>query len=258
MSGLIDALIDARRTGMPLTDASALLPSSLAEAYALQDAHLATLASEYGGAIAGYKIGGTNPAMLTLLGLDEPFHGAMPAAFVHESPATLQAKAFSPSMIEVEIAFRFATALPPRERPYDAIEIADAIACVLPAIEVVAARAAVPTGPNARLIIADLASFGALVHGAPVTDWRSLDLKTLPTKLTRDGADVATGSGAAVMGDPFATLCRFVEAHRARGRGIAAGQIVTSGTTIPPNPQTGPAELRADLGPLGSVSLTLS
>ena len=258
MSGLIDALIDARRTGMPLTDASALLPSSLAEAYALQDAHLATLASEYGGAIAGYKIGGTNPAMLNMLGLDEPFHCAMPAAFVHPVPADLPAKAFSPSLIEVEIGFRFAAALPPREHPYDAAEIADAIECALPAIEIVAARAAVPTGPNARLIIADLASFGALIHGAPVTDWRKIDLKTLPTKLIRDGAEVAAGSGAAVMGDPFATLCRFIETHRARGRGIAAGQIVTSGTTIPPNPQTGPATLRADLGPLGSVSLTLA
>ena len=258
MSGLVEALVEARRAGLPLADASALLPSSLAEAYALQDAHLARLAGEYGDAIAGYKIGGTNPAMLKLLGLDEPFHGAMPSAFVHEAPATLPAKAFSPSLIEVEIAFRFTTALPARERSYDEAEIADAIACAMPAIEIVAARAALPTGPNARLLIADLAGFGALIHGAPVTDWRAIDLKTLPTKLLRDGQEAATGSGAAVMGDPFATLCRFIEAHRTRGRGVAAGQIVTTGTTIPPNPQSGPANLRAELGPLGSVSLTLA
>ena len=258
MSGLVEALVEARRAGVLLADASALLPTSVAEAYALQDAHLAGLAGEYGDAIAGYKIGGTNPAMLKMLGLDAPFHGAMPAAFVHEAPVTLPAKTFSPSLIEVEIAFRFASGLPSRERPYEEAEIADAIACAMPAIEIVAARAAVPTGPNARLLIADLAGFGALVHGAPVKDWRAIDLKTLPTKLVRNGEEVAAGSGTAVMGDPFATLCRFIEAHRARGRRITAGQIVTTGTTIAPNPQSGPADLRADLGPLGSVSLTLA
>ena len=39
----------------------------------------------------------------------------------------MPAKAFSPSLIEVEIAFRFAAALPPREHPYDAAETADAV-----------------------------------------------------------------------------------------------------------------------------------
>ena len=258
VSGLIDALLEARRKGAPLSDASGLLPASLADAYALQDEHLARLLEERADTVAGYKIGGTNPAMLKVLGLDEPFHGAMPAGLVHASPATLPAPQFSPCVLEVEIAFRFARALPAREQAYSDAEIADAIGHALPAIEIVVARGVVPAGPNARLLVADLAGFGALVHGAPVAAWRDIDLKTLPTKLFRDGQEAATGSGAAVMGDPFATLCRFLNVHRTRGRGIAAGQIVTTGTTTPPNPQSGPAAIRADLGPLGSVSLTLA
>src|ERR1700730_1651807 len=88
----------------------------------------------------GYKIACTNAIAQRFLNTPEPFYGRLLAASTFASPAHLQSGDFCMRIIESEFAFQFARDLPPAARPLDRDQIADALAGVLPGIEIVDSR----------------------------------------------------------------------------------------------------------------------
>jgi len=74
------------------------------------------------------------------LGVTEPFFGRLLSTLTFDSPALLPSGDFFMRVIESEYAFRFARDLPPAAQPLDREEIADALAGVLPGIEIVDSR----------------------------------------------------------------------------------------------------------------------
>jgi 2-keto-4-pentenoate hydratase len=69
-----------------------------------------------------------------------------------------------------------------------------------------------------------------------------------------NGAAAATGSGGNVLGDPRTALVWIAEDLRRHGRGLRAGDVVTTGTTTAPVPVGAGDEVRADFGALGEVA----
>ena len=67
--------------------------------------------------------------------------------------------------------------------------------------------------------------------GAGIEDWRGLDLAAMRTELLVNGEQVSDGSGANVLGHPLEPLVWLANARAARGGGLAAGEIVTTGST---------------------------
>ena len=65
---------------------------------------------------AGWKVGATSEAAQTLLGIREPATGPMFAVDCHTSPAAIPVFEGQSASLECELAFRFATTLPPRGR----------------------------------------------------------------------------------------------------------------------------------------------
>ena len=59
----------------------------------------------------------------------------------------------------------------------------------------------------------------------PGADWRSRDLVTHAVAAYRNGEQVATGSGANVLGDPRIALTWLVNELRTYADGIAAGPV---------------------------------
>ena len=144
----------------------------------------------------GYKIACTNAIAQRFLSMPEPFYGRLLAASTFESPARLPAGDFFMRVIESEFAFQFARDLPPSARPLDREQIADALAGVLPGIEIVDSRFNSWTTVGAPSLIADNACHGAWVKGALVTDWRHLDLAAQAVELRVNGS-VANAAPAA-------------------------------------------------------------
>jgi 2-oxopent-4-enoate/cis-2-oxohex-4-enoate hydratase len=70
----------------------------------------------------------------------------------------------------------------------------------------------------------------ALVHGTEITHWREMDLPNLRLKLFLNGEFVKEGMGRAAMGHPLTSVTWLVNWLRERGRGLAAGELVSSGT----------------------------
>ena len=229
---------------------AAARPATPQEAYQCQARFVEQL-----GRTIGYKIACTNAIAQRFLSMPEPFYGRLLAASTSDSPARLAAGDFFMRIIESEFAFQFARDLPASARPLDREQIADALAGVLPGIEIVDSRFASWTTVGAPSLIADNACHGAWVKGALVTDWRHLDLAAQAVELRVNGTVVQRGSGSAVLGHPLNALEWLVHRLHAQGIGLKAGEYVTTGVTTDIYDAQAGDHLVADFGPVGSVEL---
>ena len=89
-------------------------------------------------------------------------------------------------------------------------------------------------------------------------DWRSLDLAEHAVTFRRNGREEGTGRGANALGHPLDALAWLAGQAVACGRGLKAGDIVTTGVVTPfIYAETGD-HLVADFGILGDVRLEVT
>ncbi|MGS0753924.1 hypothetical protein ACVBEH_03725 [Roseateles sp. GG27B] len=154
VNALASALVQAWTTG-PITLTPELLPGDAEAAYAAQHLSLALR----GQAMLGWKVGAKTA--------DGAIQAA-PLPVILSSPARLNVSAgFGRKLgLELEIAFRMRSDLPPRNRPYSAAEVLDNVDGVCASIEWVASRLNAEPAPTALAQLADLQNHGALIAGA--------------------------------------------------------------------------------------------
>jgi len=216
-------------------------PRTPEEGYHCQDLLIGQLLAHYGGQVIGYKIACTNKIAQDLLHMPEPFHGKMMSASCFDSPARIQPDGFFMRVIEAEFAFRIG-----RDEEPDA---------VLPGIEIVDSRFQDWTTAGAGSLIADNACHGAWIKGAPVTNWKELDLAAQEVRLMVNGTLMQQGSGAAVLGSPLNALRWLRESLHARGLALQPGEYVTTGVTTDIYMAQAGDRIAADFGPVGQVEL---
>ncbi|MDP6704869.1 MAG: fumarylacetoacetate hydrolase family protein [Alphaproteobacteria bacterium] len=233
-----------------------LMPKDFAAAHAVQD-HLQDLYVERGERLAGWKIALTTPVMQALVGVDHPCEGGIFESRVHRSPAELAAADFVNVAVESEIAVRLATDLGPAAAPWTAESVADAVGACMAAIELVDDRKVDYDALDGLLLVADNAFNFGCVLGAPIEDWRSLDLATLAGRMLINGEEVGRGVGADVMGHPFEALAWLANSLAARGRPLEAGQIVMTGSIVATKWPAAGDEIVTEVDGLGEARLRL-
>ncbi|MGH8636568.1 MAG: fumarylacetoacetate hydrolase family protein, partial [Burkholderiales bacterium] len=91
--------------------------------------------------------------------------------------------------------------------------------------------------------------------GAPVVDWRGMDLAAVRGTAIINDAVAGEGRGADSMGHPLAALAWVANHLAARGQGLRRGDIVITGSLVTSKfPQRGD-RVRFEAGVLGSVEL---
>jgi 2-keto-4-pentenoate hydratase len=164
------------------------------------------------------------------LRIDRPLFGRLLAHTVHADGATLSAAQFVHRVVEAEFAFRIGRDVPTRPDGHTRESIAACIDAVIPSIEIVDYRYETWT-IGALQVAADNAIHGCWIGGRPLDDWRQLELGTAGVRVLRNGEEVTTGSGAAVLGHPLGVM-RFLADDLPRfGLGLVAGDVVTTGVT---------------------------
>ncbi|HEV2551981.1 MAG TPA: fumarylacetoacetate hydrolase family protein [Stellaceae bacterium] len=247
VKALADTLLHARRKREQLGRLSrSFVPASEEEAYAVQAAVVAAL-----GAVGGWKVGASSPTA-------EPSAAPLLAAGTRPSPARWELPAGVSVGIEGELAFRFARALPPRGQAYGEDEVWDAIDTLHPAIELVQSRFADPQAADKLALLADnLANYG-FCRGAAVPDWRQIDFLRQPVSLDVDGAERVRAIGGNAAGHPRRLLAWLANHCARRGRGLAAGDIVTTGTHTGLITLPAPANVVVHFAGVGEARLTLA
>jgi 2-keto-4-pentenoate hydratase len=232
-----------------------LTPESLDEGYRAQDELVARLNAARGGRRIGYKIACSNELAQKLLNVDAPVFGQILSATTFDSPARLRAADFAVCCIEPEFGFEIANDVPPG--PHDAASIAKYVASAFPCIEIVNHYFGDWTRLGAPTLIADNAIHGAWITGAPFTGWNSLDYAGQAVELRVNGRVETTGSGEAVLGNPLSALAWLANELAGRGRGLRAGDRISTGVATDVYLAKAGDRLEADFGALGRVSLNL-
>ena len=226
-------------------------PRSAAEGYEIQRAFVAAA----GDSVAGFKIGATSARAQRFLDAEGPFYGRVLAANLLQSPARLPAERFLLRIIEPEFAFLIGQALAPRAAPYEQAEVAEAVAAVIPAIEIVTSAFSDWQIRGVPSLIADNGANGALVLGDPCPNWKTRDLASHRVTLSINGKPAGEGTGAKALGHPLAALTWLVNALSAQDLALAPDQVVSTGVVTPFVPAEARDFVRADFGDLGTVEV---
>jgi 2-keto-4-pentenoate hydratase len=229
-------------------------PHSLEEGYAIQDA----MAARHGGEVIGWKIAATSANGQRHIGVSEPLGGRLFAQFCRPDGSRLPAGPLHMRVAEAEFAFRMAKDLPPRANRYATEEVMEAVATLHLAIEVPDSRYRDFARVGAPQLVADDSCACYFVLGAEAAGWRGVDLAGHPVIGLKNGAVAERGSGANVLGDPRIALAWLANDRAARGGGLKAGEIVTTGTCVKPVPIVPGDQVVADFGSLGRVRVEFS
>ncbi len=231
-----------------------LKPASRADGYAIQ----AELANYSPHPIAGWKIAATSVAGQRHIGVDGPLAGRLLAEFLRDDGATVSVTTNRMRVCEPEFAFRFAHSLPARTNAYTVDEVMAAVATLHLALELPDSRFAGFDKAGGPSLIAEAACARELVVGAAVAaDWRDLDLSRHAVTGHVAGRYSREGSGGNVLGDPRIALTWLVNELSGLGIGANAGELVTTGASVPPLEIEPGDRVTADFGVLGTISVNL-
>lgn len=222
------ASIQARQT---FADPPGGLGTTLADAYAIQEALVARMEGDDGPAV-GWKVALTSPVMQQMCGVDHPCEGAVLRGRVHQSPAACDTSKLGRLGVEAEIALVVGQDMPESGSPYTTANVAACIAAAHPAIELVDDRNADYSQFNAAKLIASNSLNAGIVLGPASENWQSLDLAALKGAMLIDGAVVAEGTGADILGHPLNAIVWLANSLNARGRMLRAGDVVMCGSFV--------------------------
>ncbi len=215
-----ELLAGARLGGTRLVDLpAALRPTTLAEAYAIQNALAALL-----GPVGGWKVGAAPGGGILV--------APIPAAFIHRQSAAPAIPA--PARLEVELALMLNADLPGRGEPYDALEVASALEPAHVVLEVLGHRFVAQETVSALTYLADGNGNAAVIVGDAIPGWRGLDLARLEVALSIDGVAQTSrgqGDGSEAVLDLLTGLANHAARHIG---GLRAGQVVITGARLGP------------------------
>jgi 2-keto-4-pentenoate hydratase len=235
-----------------------LTPRSVGDAYAVQAEYVGLRAVQLG-SVVGYKIALTTPAMRAMVGIPDPVAGDLLEQTVRRSPARVRAADYARLLVEFEIAVELGEDLPAVHAPYTRERVAQAIAAVMPALELVDDREADLALLRAHplmLIAANAWNEGAVL-GAPVHDWRRIDLAAVRGVARINGVAVGEGVGADVMGHPLEALAWVANNLASRGLGLWRSDVVITGSLVTSKMPKPGDHVRFELGELGAVELNV-
>jgi 2-keto-4-pentenoate hydratase len=212
-----EILLEARRTVTPIVELPAKLrPTTLAEAYFLQDVMIVEL-----GAIAGWKVGALSPEATPNFAPMFDFGIISTGSIIATGMRRMRG-------IEAEIAFLIGHDLPTRAAEYTREEVLAAIASAHPAIELLETAYVDPDKVDRLSMIGDLQMHGGFVHGPAYANWRDYDFSQEKATVSIDGM-LRVENGVNPAGPDLIRLVTWL-ANQKRTGGLRKGQWVTTGS----------------------------
>jgi 2-keto-4-pentenoate hydratase len=242
-----ELLLEARRTAAPMADLPASLqPTSLEEAYFVQDAIARTL--EPSGPRA-WKVGAPAPDAT-------PLFAPMISTWIKDDGAILDEPRHRLRGLEAEIAFLLGENLPPRARPYSREEIVAAIVSCHPAIEELESGLTVPSQAARFSMFADLQTHGGFVHGPAVPDWQKIDFSKESVALSVDSNVMVERTASNTAGtDLLRLLLYLANEGSSRTGGLKRGGWVTTGSWTGNTFASAGSQVNVRFSTAGAVSL---
>jgi 2-keto-4-pentenoate hydratase len=238
-AAIADKLVAARRKGARVALSIDETPRDFEDGFAIQEAAVAKL----GTPVIGWKV------------MKVPDGPVIYAPILQSgrvaAGGTWEVAGDQPAGIELEIAFRMG-----RDVAADASreQLLDAVAGAHVVFELCQSRIAEPGTLPRHVMLADCIANAGIVVGPEIADWRRMDLNGRPGRLLVDGKVHVEGKSV----DPIGALQMLPPAMAPRGRRLAAGEIVITGSLIGINWLTGRHDLKGVIDGCGEVAVKLA
>ena len=174
----------------------------------------------------GWKVGLTAKAIQDQFDVHEPVFGCLLSEGRIPSGHVFRHDELSTPGFENEVCIVLSRSLEGSGLSLD--DVRGAVDRCHPALEIIEKRGDL-TGQLA-LALADNAEQKAFVLGPPVPLGAELDLAAIGARVTVNGAEVATGRGDAVLGNPLRSVAWLAGKLAAYGRGLRAGDHIMTGS----------------------------
>lgn len=245
----------ARRDGVPIAPLTESIPDmGMLDGYAIQE-HLVRRLVADGEIVAGYKLGLTSAAMQTLLGVDRPDFGPTFASSVFGDGMTFAADDFIAPRVEAEIAVVLGSDLTGPD--CTGADVRSATRGLVAAVEIVDSRIR-DWKIGLADTIADLASSGSIALSDRVVPIDGFDPRLIGMVFTRNGELVATGAGAAALGDPLAAVAWLANTLAPMGVTLKAGHVIMTGALHAMTPVAPGDVFRAEFDRLGPITVRVA
>jgi 2-keto-4-pentenoate hydratase len=205
----------------------------------------------------GWKVGAASMEVRRAENIPSPSPGRIFEHAVFASPAEIGSEYFvNYRLCECEFGFELGADFPARDEPYTEADVRAGIECLMPVIEIgdsVFEDWYTLSGYFGGMY--DNGGGAALVQGTRARDWQSLDLPAANIDLYVNESYVKSGLGVEAMGHPVTSLAWMINWVRERGRDVAAGEIVSTGTCTAHCFAAVDDVVSADFGDLGLVEV---
>ncbi|MGX9427315.1 MULTISPECIES: 2-keto-4-pentenoate hydratase [Bradyrhizobium] len=221
-------------------------------AYAIQ-AEVTRRGIAGGRRLVGRKIGLTSKAVQQQLGVDQPDYGALFADMEIPTGERIEVARLIQPRVEAEIALVLE-----RDLAEDHItlgELMRSTAYVVPALEVVDSRIS-DWKITILDTVADNGSSARYVLGASPRRLTDVDLEACGMTMTRDGAIVSVGCGAACLGHPLRAALWLARAMAKAGQPLRSGDVVLTGALGPVSPVSAGEFYEARISGFSPVSVS--
>ncbi|HEX3957826.1 MAG TPA: fumarylacetoacetate hydrolase family protein [Trebonia sp.] len=197
-----------------------------------------------GESLIGVKMGFTSRAKMVQMGVDDVIWGLLTDAMLIES--RLDTAGLIHPRIEPEIAFLLER---PVRTPADA---AAAVGGIAVGYEVLDSRY-----EGFSFTLADVVADNASASGFGLGPWHApKDIGNVGMLLEIDGRPVATGSSAAILGDPMRSLIAAARLAGAAGIELQPGWVILAGAPTAAVPLPAGAHVRVSAAGLGHVEVS--
>ena len=163
----------------------------------------------------------------------------------------------STAKIEPEIAFVLGRGLPPREAGYGESEVRAAIAETRLVLELLDSRYAEAAAVSFAEVLADQVNNQGLFVGPALAPGLATPLEAFPIAIEANGRTLLTREGRHPDGHPLRPLVWLASYLARRERGLAAGEIVTTGSYVGALELPLDAPLTVRFGAFGEIRVTL-
>ena len=249
------ALAHARLVMDAVRSSEVETPGSASLAYDAQD----ELSDLIDSPSTGWKVGATSPASQHKLGVKAPICGPVFERTMFDSGGSVDLSDFHHQPgLESEFAFTIGLTVRPGGPAMSALMAREMVATVHVAIELVCSRFEENFEVDPALLVADGALHAGLVLGPGLKPEAVPDLVSHELRTLVDDDEIAAGTGAEVLGDPYESLAWLCNHLNKRGLTLPSGSVVTTGAATGLHVTGAGQKVATDGGTLGSVTLNLA
>jgi 2-keto-4-pentenoate hydratase len=227
VSAVAQRFLSARRLATGLPEYPGQVPTSLEQAYAIQDAAMAG----WGRPAIGWKVGRINPPLSQRYGADRLAGPMFDARMAKDDGSLVDMPVFDQGSAAAEAEFLLRVGRSPEtgRREFSLGEAAELIDAVHVGIEIASSPLVDINGIGPTAVISDFGNNNGVLIGPAIPNWRESGLEDWDVTTLIDGQVVGTGRGSAFPDGVIGSARFLFELLAERRIRIEAGQWISSG-----------------------------